>query len=166
MTFLAAPKSTRVANFLFDFLFKGAVIAAFIDAAGKQDHRPGKARQRFHDRADISSLRVVIIVYAVVFAYELEPVLETGKIIQGLLNPRARHPGAFRRGDGRHHVFDIVHAVNFHGAEHEAFFNAAIAPNDFVGRGKNALRHFGETEGDDPSLNPFAHVPTPADRHG
>ena len=52
---------------------------------------------------------------------------------------RARDAGAFRRGDGRHHVFDIVHAMNFHGAEREAFFDAAVAPNDFVGRGKNTF---------------------------
>ena len=128
---LGRAEEHQVANFLFDFLFKGAVIAAFIDAAGKQDHRTGKARQRFHDRADISSLRVVVIAYAVVLAHELEPVLETGKIIQGLLNPRARDAGAFRRGDGRHHVFDIVHAVNLHGAEHEAFFDARYRAKRF-----------------------------------
>ena len=81
---LGRAEQHQAANFLFDFLFKRAVIAAFIDAAGKQDHRRGKARQRFHDRADIGSLGVVVIAYAVLFANELETVLETGKIIQGL----------------------------------------------------------------------------------
>src|SRR4029453_3633913 len=131
------------------------IIAALVDPSGKKNDRYRKTRQRFDNRADISPLVVVVVTHTVFLSDELETILETRKFFQSLLDDLRRYADGFRRGNGRHHIFHIVHALNFHMAQRESFFAGTVTPNNFLRFRKNAFVDFGEAEGDNscaPSL--------------
>src|SRR5262249_13520343 len=120
--------------------------------------------------ADIGSFGIVVVADTVYFSDKFKPVLETGEFLQSFLNRLPRNAGRLRHGDGSHHIFNVMNALNFHSTERKLFLFGGVAPNNFIAVSKAPLSRFKKTKenhtrSDSPSHSPHQGIIAVQHRH-
>ena len=131
-----------------------------------QNHRLGKTRQRLLDCANVGALGVVEVTNPIFLPDKLKPMLEAWKSIQSLLDDIIADTHRLGRRNCRHHILDVMHAFDFNRGQRKSFFALAVAPNDGIALGKNAIGHLGKADGDNLASAIAAASPKPANRRG